>query len=759
MPAIRGTDRRRAAVVPHDQEPAPRQAGCAVDLDDPRRLAAARRLQPATPGNEVLDRLSGLAARLLRTSSAQVSLLTDLQVVTGGAGAGAHAAAGAPTSRADSLCTVTARSGAPLVVGDAPLDSRVEHLPPVRTGAVGSYLGVPLADAHGWVVGAFCVYDEQARTWSDDEVTVLEELAQATSAELERAATEGERDLVRMQLGLAIESGGIGSWEWDLVAGTMSGNSRLLEMFGVPGVPGDPGDQEHLPRPVAAFVDRVHPEDRPRVARSVATAVETGGEYAEEYRVIRPDGSERWLAARGRPLYDAHGSVVHLVGAVYDTTDRRVAAESVQSEASLMALIARASDLLASSLEAEDAVRSFARLVVPVLADWSVVSLVGDDGRLVDVDWWHHDPEQRDLTGLFARHRLDDREEAVGSLAALRSGEPFVENDDALGVATRVLRSEVAVRAVTGLGLRSVGVFPLVIDDRVIGLITLARGENRPPFTPAEIRAASDLSRRAGITLANAQSFGREREMSEQLQRSMLTEPVAPDDVEVSVRYIPAARAAQIGGDWYDAFAQEDGATVLVVGDVVGHDSVAAAVMGQLRSVLRGIAVAGGGGPARLLGDLDRALVTLRMSTNATVVVARVEEREDGEKALTWSNAGHPPPVMITADGRGERLGSHDVLLGVVPELERHEESLVLEPSLTVLMYTDGLVERRGEDIDVGIDRLLAAAAAVAEQPLEKLVDSVLAELCPEAPDDDVVLLALRRRPYSEPPSSRDTES
>ena len=740
-------------MTPQDQEPAPRPTRCPVDLDDPRRLAAARRLQPGTPGNEVLDRLSGLAARLLRTGSAQVSLLTDVQVVAGGAGAGAQAVVGPPSRRDDSLCTVTARSGAPLVVADASHDSRVVHLPPVRGGAVGSYLGVPLADAQGLVVGAFCVYDQESRSWSDDEVTVLEELAQATTAELERAATEGERDLMRIQLALAIESGGIGSWEWDLVARTMSGNSRLLEMFGFP------GDEEHVARPVSAFVDRVHPEDRPRVARSVATALETDGEYADEYRVQRPDGTERWLAARGRPLYDAQGTAVQLVGAVYDTTDRRLAAESVQSEASLMALIARASDLLASSLEAEDAVRSFARLVVPVLADWSVVSLVGEDGRLADVDWWHHDPARRDLTGLFARHRLDNREEAVGSLAALQSGEPYVENVDALGVAAQVLRSEVAVRAVTALGLRSVGVFPLLIDDRVIGLITLARGENRPPFTPAEIRAASDLSRRAGITLANAQSFGRERAMSEQLQRSMLTAPVAPDDVEVAVRYIPAARAAQIGGDWYDAFVQEDGATVLVVGDVVGHDSVAAAVMGQLRSVLRGIAVANGGGPAELLRDLDRALVTLRMSTNATVVVARVEDREDGEKALTWSNAGHPPPVMITADGRGERLGSHDVLLGVVPELERQEESLVLEPSLTVLMYTDGLVERRGEDIDLGIDRLLAAAARAADQPLEKLVDSVLADLCPEAPDDDVVLLALRRRPYSEPPSSRDTES
>ena len=740
-------------MTPQDQEPAPRPARCLVDLDDPRRLAAARRLQPGTPGNEVLDRLSGLAARLLRTGSAQVSLLTDVQVVAGGAGAGAQAVVGPPSRREDSLCTATARSGAPLVVADASHDSRVVHLPPVRGGAVGSYLGVPLADAQGLVVGAFCVYDQEPRSWSDDEVTVLEELAHATTAELERAATEGERDLMRIQLALAIESGGIGSWEWDLVARTMSGNSRLLEMFGFP------GDEQHVARPVSAFVDRVHPDDRPRVARSVATALETDGEYADEYRVLRPDGTERWLAARGRALYDAQGTAVQLVGAVYDTTDRRVAAESVQREASLMALIARASDLLASSLEAEDAVRSFARLVVPVLADWSVVSLVGEDGRLADVDWWHHDPAKRDLTGLFARHRLDDREEAVGSLAALQSGEPYVENVDALGVAVQVLRSEVAVRAVTDLGLRSVGVFPLLIDDRVIGLITLARGENRPPFSPAEIRAASDLSRRAGITLANAQSFGRERAMSEQLQRSMLTAPVAARRRRGGRALHPGGaggadrrrlvRRVRAGGRRHGAGGRRRGRARL--GGRRGD--------GPLRSVLRGIAVANGGGPAELLRDLDRALVTLRMSTNATVVVARVEDREDGEKALTWSNAGHPPPVMITADGRGERLGSHDVLLGVVPELERQEESLVLEPSLTVLMYTDGLVERRGEDIDLGIDRLLAAAARAADQPLEKLVDSVLADLCPEAPDDDVVLLALRRRPYSEPPSSRDTES
>ena len=362
-----------------------------VDLDDPRRVAAAVRLEQSVSGNEVLDRLSGLAARLLNAGSAQVSLLTDVQVVAGGVGLGAIAASQGRTPRAESLCTVTASSARPLVVEDAPHDHRVEGLPPVLAGAVGSYLGVPLSDGNGLVVGAFCVYDRSARGWSESEILVLTELAAATTAELERAAAESERDLARLQFALAMESGGIGSWEWDLTARRMTANRQLLAMFGLP------ADLEHTPVPVSTFIAAVHPADRDRVRSAVDAALDQSGEYAQEYRVLQPDGSVRWIAARGRPLYDDTRRAVRRVGAAYDTTDRHLAAESAQSESTLMALIARASDLLAGSLEAEDAVRSFARLVVPVLADWSVVSIVGDDGRLRDVDWWHHDPDKREL--------------------------------------------------------------------------------------------------------------------------------------------------------------------------------------------------------------------------------------------------------------------------------------------------------------------------------------------------------------------------
>jgi GAF domain-containing protein len=709
-----------------------------VDLDDPGRLLAARRLEPAPVGNPVLDRLCALAARLLSAGSAQVSLLTDVQVVVGGVGLGALSVQEGATAREDSLCTVTVAGGRPLVVPDARDDRRVLTLPPVRTGAVGSYLGVPLTDGDGYVAGAFCVYDRDARTWSDDDLRVLQELATAAAAELERVATESERDVARLQLGLALESGGIGSWDWDQVERRMTANSRLLSMFGLP------GELEHTPAPASTFIDRLHPDDRPRVVELVRSALANGEEYAAEYRVLHPEG-QRWLAARGRPLFAADGTAVRLVGAAYDTTDTHQAAELAEAEGALMGLIARASDLLAGSLEAEDAVRSFARLVVPVLADWSVVSLVGDDGELVDVDWWHHDPAKRELTGVFAAHRFEGRRETRGSLEALRSGKPFVENDDALGYALEVLRSEEAKEAVRGLDLHAVGVFPLAIEERVVGLITLARDANRAPFSPAEIAAAADLSRRASRTLANAQTFGRERALSEQLQRSLLTDPVAPEDVEVGVRYLAASQAAQVGGDWYDAFAQPSGDTVIVVGDVVGHDTVAATVMGQLRSVLRGIAVANGGGPAELLRDLDLALVTLQMPTNATVLVARLEQgAAAGGRTLTWSNAGHPPPIMVDDRGRARSLGEHDILLGVVADAERTEESTRFSPSHTLLMYTDGLVERRGEDFDTGVERLARAAEAANHLPLERMLDEVLAAMLPGVPEDDVVLLALR---------------
>jgi serine phosphatase RsbU (regulator of sigma subunit) len=241
----------------------------------------------------------------------------------------------------------------------------------------------------------------------------------------------------------------------------------------------------------------------------------------------------------------------------------------------------------------------------------------------------------------------------------------------------------------------------------------------------------------------------------EALQRSLLSEPPEPDHLEVSVRYLPAARQAQVGGDWYDSFLLSDGRTVLVIGDVTGHDSHAAAAMAQVRNVLRGVAHHSGGTPAEVLTGLDAAMRDLGIGTLATAVLATVEQTaadaERGTRVLRWSNAGHPPPLLVRPSGDVEVLERPaDLLLGVDPDRSRHDHAYELAPGSTVLLYTDGLIERRGVPLDDGVRWLGELLRELRHLPLEELCDRVLGELAGRV-DDDVALLAIRAHPEDRP--------
>jgi serine phosphatase RsbU (regulator of sigma subunit) len=236
--------------------------------------------------------------------------------------------------------------------------------------------------------------------------------------------------------------------------------------------------------------------------------------------------------------------------------------------------------------------------------------------------------------------------------------------------------------------------------------------------------------------------------MAEVLQRSLLTDPPQVDGIEIAVRYRPAAREAQIGGDWYDAFLTPGGALGVAVGDVTGHDRTAAALAGQLRNMLRGIVCAlDGDEPARVLTTLDRALDATGVTALATALVARVERAapDGGDDAtFRWSSAGHPPPLLVGPDGRAQLLQPPaDLLLGVEADTRRHTHAVVLRPGSTVLLYTDGLVERRGSDLDEGFDRLLRASAGLQHEPVDRLCDELFTRLDPEL-TDDIAMLALR---------------
>jgi serine phosphatase RsbU (regulator of sigma subunit) len=266
----------------------------------------------------------------------------------------------------------------------------------------------------------------------------------------------------------------------------------------------------------------------------------------------------------------------------------------------------------------------------------------------------------------------------------------------------------------------------------------------RRGWTPRDedLATAQDVADRAGLALDNARLFGQQQQMAEALQRSLLTDLPTIAGAQVVARYVPAAEAARVGGDWYDAFLHTDGDPVVVIGDVTGHDTAAAAEMGQLRGLLRGIAHYSGAGPAEVLRGLDAAMAAMHTGTLATAAIARLE---DGGTRLRWASAGHPPPLVADPDGTVTVLadGLGDLLLGVDPTTVRRESTVPLRPGAVVLLYTDGLVERRDCDVDTGVGRLRRHLAALAGRPLEELADDLLARMLPDTPGDDVALVAI----------------
>ena len=268
----------------------------------------------------------------------------------------------------------------------------------------------------------------------------------------------------------------------------------------------------------------------------------------------------------------------------------------------------------------------------------------------------------------------------------------------------------------------------------------------RLPLDPAYTEFLVTVAAGVGAALDSVATAESQRAISEALQRSLLTQPQAGHALEVAVRYQPASQQARVGGDWYDCYPLPDGAVAVMVGDVAGHDQTAAAAMGQLRNLARGVAYSADVWlPSQVLQDLDLAMEGLGMEVVAKAGVAVLEEQGPDGQLVHWANAGHPPPLLVTAAG-GVRLLEEgaDLLLGLDPSAHRLDHRLELAPGDLLLLYTDGLVEWRGADLDEGLAWLVETVGAHAHLGPEELCDVLLREA--QTHDDDQVLLAVRAR-------------
>jgi PAS domain S-box-containing protein len=437
--------------------------------------------------------------------------------------------------------------------------------------------------------------------------------------------------------------------------------------------------------------------------------------------------------------------------------ERNAAVQEMAAANARLELLAETGRVLSGTLDVPEQIGELAELVVPALGDWCWIVVTDEQGRMRQLASAHRDRARSAELQEYVRAMVTGMTESAAARVVTRTGRPMVVSSLDAEYVERALSDPDARDALSRLAADSGIVVPLVARGQTLGALGLFTSAESGQHTDAELDTALEVGRRAGVALQQARLFGQQRQLAETLQRSMLTAPPSPDHCEIAVRYVPAAAGAEIGGDWYDAFVQPDGATMLVIGDVVGHDSGAAAAMGQLRGLLRGIAHHTGGTPAEVLTGLDRASSGLALDTMATALIARLEQ-DDPELALAetrvrWSAAGHPPPVLISADGAVILLDGEppDLLLGVEPDRPRTDRVAVIDRGGTLLLYTDGLVERRDRDIDAGIAELVRVLGGLTEVPLQELCDRLLERMYLPDTEDDVALLAVRVHPQDEP--------
>jgi PAS domain S-box-containing protein len=498
--------------------------------------------------------------------------------------------------------------------------------------------------------------------------------------------------------------------------------------------------------------------DREAVAR-IREAVERGEAIVETILNYRRDGTAFWNQVSISPVLDADGRLVNFVGVQADVTERvlvqeqreRALAAEQRARAGLV-LLDRVSDAVIE-LDATASMTRLARVLTETIAPWAAVVQLDRSAEVVAASG----PGLPELVG--AQRRIgppaedDDTEDPLRAVLEGTLEESVVDLSRAYrtGTVTGWFAETVAGRA----GGRYV-VLPLAGRGAVIAVLLVGLGGGAGDALEAALTADEDqrklirvAARRTGLALENARLYAREHSLAETLQRSMLPEQSSIPGLDVWAHYMPNVDHAQVGGDWFDVLPIADDVAGVVVGDVVGHDVEAAATMGQLRSVVRSYAYELED-PGSVLMRVDHLAAGMGIARMASVVLMTLHRRDDGEWDLSWSSAGHLPPLLCRPTGEGAGAGYHvrplsdavGTLIGLV-DGPRQSGSTRLRPGDVVVAYTDGLIERRSRPMPAGLqlleDVLSTTTARAATEVGERLLDEL-----GDSPEDDTAVVVLR---------------
>ncbi|MER5178388.1 SpoIIE family protein phosphatase [Streptomyces sp. NPDC002896] len=525
-----------------------------------------------------------------------------------------------------------------------------------------------------------------------------------------------------------------GCFDWDLGSGLMHMDAHALEIFDLL-----PGEYDGHPESLGV---RVPPFEAHRLDEIVSQALKDGSEtYGAYFRVRCRDGSMRWTHTQGCIRREETGRPHRIVGVVRDATQelsdvtaRRVLADEEAARRRQTSIVQGTTAALAHARTVQD--------VIDVLNDSHGLTHLGAKSLVM---------------GLVEAGRIrlvaeGPKDSYVPRTRITRIDEPYPMGEVVRTMAPRFIESPEDFAAsypilwphITHLGITAAAYLPLIAQARPIGALGLLY-HDKTGFTDEERNVLIALGSSIAQSLQRAMFYEQEKDVAQSLQKAMLPRTILPvPGADIAVRYRSAALGRDIGGDWYDVIPLPGGRVGAVIGDVQGHDAHAAAVMGQLRIVLRAYATEGHTPPT----VMARASVFLHELDTERMATCLYADADLATGVVQLVRAGHLDPMVRQTDGSCRRLPVDGGLpLGLSADfgqLEYPVTTMELDPGQTLLLCTDGLVEQPGADLD---DGMLALAQLVHSGPAEL---PALADLLCEAVDDrggedDVALLLLRR--------------
>ncbi len=436
---------------------------------------------------------------------------------------------------------------------------------------------------------------------------------------------------------------------------------------------------------------------------------------------------------------------VGIVLAVLTAVVIHLALDAVRAQRRRLKFLIDATATIDTSLDPSEALRNLAHAAVPELAELCVIDLLDRDGTIGSTVAASLDPAVAPGVEQMRRRNPLDPDGSHPVAQVLRSGRPLVIPDltDDLTLAAAA-QSDEHQRFMREAGYRSAAVFPMIARGRTHGAISFLHVRSNARYGRPVLEVLEDLSGRAAMAFDNARLYAERTQQAQTLRRSLMPSvlPAIPG-LQLASYFRPLGAGREVGGDFYDAFGDEDGCW-LVVGDVCGKGAEAAAVTGFLRHTIAAYA-RDAVSPARVLSQVNRVMLEQDFDGRfATAILVNLRFGERGRVAATVASAGHPAALVTRAGGGASELGEPGALLGVFADTEIEETSTALGPGDSLALYTDGLLEAHAPELTLTahemIERLAHRSPAEAREAIEALLG--LVELDEDVRDDIAILSA-----------------